>query len=166
MSENVLPMFSSKSFMVSCLIVKCLSHPECIFVCGVKECSNSIHFHAVVQLSQQQLLKRLSFFSLYILAFFVKNWLSVGLFWASLFCPCVFCASTMMIWLLELSGIVWSAKLMPAFLFFYLMAILDLLCFYKKFRIICFSSVKNGIDILIEITLNLWHHRLDGHELE
>ena len=62
MSENVLPMFSSKSFMVSCLIFKCLSHLECIFVCGVKECSNFIHFHAVVQLSQQQLLKRLSFF--------------------------------------------------------------------------------------------------------
>ena len=62
MSENVLPMFSSKSFMVSCLIFKCLSHLECIFVCGMKECSNFIHFHAVVQLSQQQLLKRLSFF--------------------------------------------------------------------------------------------------------
>ena len=34
--ENVLPMFSSRSFMVSCLILKSLSHFEFIFVYGVR----------------------------------------------------------------------------------------------------------------------------------
>ena len=88
MSENVLPMFSSKSFMVSCLIFKCLSHLECIFVCGVKECSNFIHFHAVVQLSQQQLLKRLSFFHYIFLVLFQKsiNHMCVDLFLNSVSC--------------------------------------------------------------------------------
>ena len=38
MSENVLPMFSSRSFMVSCLMFKSLSHFEFIFVYGVREC--------------------------------------------------------------------------------------------------------------------------------
>ena len=35
MSESVLPMFSSRSFRVLCLIFKSLSHFEFIFVCGV-----------------------------------------------------------------------------------------------------------------------------------
>ena len=35
MPENVLPMLSSRSFMVSCLIFKFLSHFEFIFVYGV-----------------------------------------------------------------------------------------------------------------------------------
>ena len=36
MSENVLPVFSSRSFMVSCLIFKSLSHFEFIFVHGLR----------------------------------------------------------------------------------------------------------------------------------
>ena len=61
MSENVLLVFSSRSFMVSCLINKSLSHFEFIFVYGVRECSNFIDLHVAVQLSQHNLLKRLSF---------------------------------------------------------------------------------------------------------
>uniref|UniRef100_A0A5G2QTF9 Uncharacterized protein n=1 Tax=Sus scrofa TaxID=9823 RepID=A0A5G2QTF9_PIG len=61
MSENVLPMFSSKSFMVSCLIFKSFSHFEFIFVHGVRVCSSSIDLHVAVQVFQQYLLKRLSF---------------------------------------------------------------------------------------------------------
>ena len=41
MSENILPVFSSRSFMVSCLS-KSLSQFEFNFVHGVKECSNFI----------------------------------------------------------------------------------------------------------------------------
>ena len=59
--RNVLPMISSRSFMVSCLIFKSLSHFEFIFVHGVRECSNFIDLHTAVQLSQYHLLKRLSF---------------------------------------------------------------------------------------------------------
>ena len=40
MSKIVSPMFSSRSFMVSCLTFKSLSHFEFIFVYGVRECSN------------------------------------------------------------------------------------------------------------------------------
>ena len=61
MSENVLPMFPSKSFMVSCLILKSLSHFEFIYMIGVRKCSNFIDLHVAVQLSQLHLLKRLSF---------------------------------------------------------------------------------------------------------
>ena len=75
MSKTVLPMFSSRSFMVSSLIFKSLSHFEFIFVYGMRECSNFIDLHAAVQLSQHHLLKRLSFLHspLYILASFVKD---------------------------------------------------------------------------------------------
>ena len=60
MLENVLPMFSSRSFMVSCLIFKSLNHFEFIFVYGVRECSNFTDLHEAIHLSQHHLLKRLT----------------------------------------------------------------------------------------------------------
>ena len=45
MSKGVLPMFSSKSFIVSGLTFRSLIHFEFIFVYGVKECSNFIFLH-------------------------------------------------------------------------------------------------------------------------
>ena len=57
----VLPMFSSKSFIVSGLTFRSLIHFEFIVVYGVRECSNSILLHVAVQFSQHHLLKRLSF---------------------------------------------------------------------------------------------------------
>ena len=57
-SENIFPMFSSRSFMVSCVIFQALRSFEFIFVYGVKVCSNFIDFYAAVQLSQHHLLKR------------------------------------------------------------------------------------------------------------
>ena len=62
MSENVLPVFSSRSLMVSCLIFKSFSHFEFILVHGVRVCSSFIDLHAAVQVSRQFLLKRLYFF--------------------------------------------------------------------------------------------------------
>ena len=41
-SENVFRMFSSRSFMVSCLMFTPLSHFEFIFVYGMRVCSNSL----------------------------------------------------------------------------------------------------------------------------
>ena len=61
MSEIVLPIFSSRSFKLSCLKFKSLSHSEFIFVYGVREFSNFTDLHAAVELSQHQLLKRPSF---------------------------------------------------------------------------------------------------------
>ena len=61
MSENILPMVPSRNFMVSYLRFKSLSKFEFICVYCVKVCSNFIDLHAVVQLSQNHLLKRLCF---------------------------------------------------------------------------------------------------------
>ena len=44
MSENVLPMFSSRSFMVPCLIFKSLRHFEFILVCSMRVRSSFIVF--------------------------------------------------------------------------------------------------------------------------
>ena len=61
MSERVLPMFSSKSFVVSGLTFMSVIHFEFIFVYGVRESSNFILLHVAVQFSQNQLLKKQSF---------------------------------------------------------------------------------------------------------
>ena len=61
MSKDVLPMFSSESFIVSGLTFKSLIHFEFIFVYGVRKCSNFILLPVDVQFSQYQWLKRLSF---------------------------------------------------------------------------------------------------------
>ena len=60
MSFSVLPMFSSKSFIVSGLTFRFLIHFEFIFVYGVRKCSNFILSHVAVQFSQHHLLKKLS----------------------------------------------------------------------------------------------------------
>ena len=62
MSENLLRAFSSRNFMVSCLIFQFLSHFEFIFVYDVRVCSNLIDLHAAVQLSQHHLLRSFSLF--------------------------------------------------------------------------------------------------------
>ena len=61
MSKSVLPMFSSKNFIVSGLTFRSRIHFEFIFVYGVRECSNFVLLHVAVHLSQHHLLKRLSF---------------------------------------------------------------------------------------------------------
>ena len=60
MSENVLPMFSSRSFMVSCLMAKSLGHFEFILGHGVRVSSSCIGFHSGVQFCQHHLLKGVS----------------------------------------------------------------------------------------------------------
>ena len=69
MSENVMPRFSSRSFMMSCFMLKSLSRFEFIFVHGVRVCSSFIDVHAAVNFSQHHLSKRL-FFTFDILASF------------------------------------------------------------------------------------------------
>ena len=57
---SVLPMFSSRSFIISGLTFRSLIHFEFIFVYGVRKCSSFILLQVVVQFSQHHLLKRLS----------------------------------------------------------------------------------------------------------
>ena len=64
---------------------KALVYFECIFVHGVRKQSSVILLHATVQFSQQYLLKRLSFFQLYILRLIAhKAWLH---FWDLYYVP-------------------------------------------------------------------------------
>ena len=60
MTESVLPMFSSRSIIVSGLTFKCLIHLEFIYVYGVKSVLVSL-LQVVNQFSQHHVLKRLSF---------------------------------------------------------------------------------------------------------
>ena len=48
MSESVLPMCSSRSVMVSCLIFRFSNHFAFIFTYGVREWANFIDFHVAV----------------------------------------------------------------------------------------------------------------------
>ena len=62
-SESILPMFSSRSFIVSGLTFRSLIHFEFVFVCSVRKCSckcscKSFLFHVAVQFSQHHLLKK------------------------------------------------------------------------------------------------------------
>ena len=61
MSENVLLMFYSTSFMISSLIFRSLNNFGFIFVCGMWEWPNYIGIHIAIQIFQHRLLKRLSF---------------------------------------------------------------------------------------------------------
>ena len=60
MSESVLPVFPSHSFLVSGLTFRSLIHFEFIFVYGVRKCSSFSLLQVVDQFSQHHLVKRLS----------------------------------------------------------------------------------------------------------
>ena len=68
MSLSVLPMFSSKSFIVSGLTFRSLVPFEFIFVYGVRKYPNFILLHVAVQFSLHCLLEEAVFAPLYILA--------------------------------------------------------------------------------------------------
>ena len=69
---------------MSGLMFKTLSHFEFIFVHGGKVSSSFVDVHAAEQFSQHHLLKRLPFSPFYVLTFFVKDKLMIGVwvyFW-------------------------------------------------------------------------------------
>ena len=93
MSKSVLPMFSSKRFIVSGLIFKSLAHFEFIFGCGIRKCYSFFLLHVVDPFLQHHLLKRLLFSPLYILASFVKDKVSIGMWiylWTFYFVPSIY----------------------------------------------------------------------------
>ena len=92
MSESVLPMFSSKSFIVSSLTFRSLIHFEFIFVYGVRQCS-SFTLLQVVDSFPAPLVKEIVFNPLYSLASFVKDKVSIGAWiylWAFYFVPLIY----------------------------------------------------------------------------
>ena len=83
MSESVLPVFSSRSFIVSGLTFRSLIHFEFIFVYGVGKCSSFILLQVVDQFPAP-LVKEIVFPPLYVLASRGLGYLwSVHLFWNS-----------------------------------------------------------------------------------
>ena len=93
MSESVLPMFSSRSFIVSGLMFRSLIHFEFIFVYGVRKCSSFMLLQVVDQFSQHHLVKRLSFLHCIFLPPFVKDKVSIGAWiylWAFYFVPLIY----------------------------------------------------------------------------
>ena len=95
MLESVLPMFSSRSFIVSGLTFRSLIHFEFIFVYGVRKCSSFILLQVVNQFSQHHLLKRLSLIHciFFAIASFGKDKVSIGVWiylWAFHFVPLIY----------------------------------------------------------------------------
>ena len=89
MSESVLPMFSSRSFIVSGLTFRSLIHFEFIFVYGVLVS----FFYKWLTSFPAPLVKEVVFFLLYILASFVKDKVSIGMWiylWAFQFVPLIY----------------------------------------------------------------------------
>ena len=72
MLKSILPIFTSRSFMVSCLTFKYLIHFELIFY-GVRKWFSFILLHIALQFSQHHLLKKLSFPHCIFLASFVVD---------------------------------------------------------------------------------------------
>ena len=92
MSESVLPIFSSRSFIVSGLTFRSLIHFEFIFVYGVRKCS-FYSFTSGWPVFPAPLVKGIVFPPLYILAFFVKDKVSIGVWiylWAFYFVPLIY----------------------------------------------------------------------------
>ena len=106
MSENVLPTFSSKSFMVSCLIFKSLNHFEFIFVWHEVCVLTSLIYMWLSNFPNTTCWRDCLFPIVYscLLCWRVIIHRCVGLFLGSLLCsidPYVcFCASTKLFWLL------------------------------------------------------------------
>ena len=73
MSDNVLPVFPSRSFMISYLTIKCLSNFWIFCVYSERVCYIFTDLLEVVQLSPTPLAEETLFSTLYILASFVKE---------------------------------------------------------------------------------------------
>ena len=149
MSKNVLSVFSSRSFMVLCLIFMFLKHFEFIFVYSVRKCSNFIVLHEADHLSQKCLFKRFS--ALYIFASFVINQLTIDVwvfFWAlhyvlllymSVFVPVLCCCDYC-----SLQQSLKSERRTPPALFIFLRIALAILgpLWYHKFQDYSFQCCR------------------------
>ena len=77
MSDSVLPMFSSRSFIVSCLTFRFLIHLG-LFLCMVLESVLVSFFYKWLTSFPAPLVKEIVFSPLYILAYFVEDKVSIG----------------------------------------------------------------------------------------
>ena len=165
MSLNVLPIFSSKSFIVYAPTFRSLIHFEFIFVYGVRKCSNFILLHVIVQFSQHHLFKRLFLPHWIFLPPFSKirypqvhgfiSGLSILFYWSIILFSCQYHTVLMTV---ALQDNLKSGRLIPPAPLFFLktaLGIWGLLCFHLNCETFCSSSVTNAIGNLTRITLNL-----------
>ena len=160
MSSSVLPMFYSKSFIVSGLTFRSLIHFEFIFVYSVRKCSNFILLHVAVQFSQCHLLKRLSLPHCILLPPLSKighPWvhgfiygLSILFSWSMFL---VLCQHNTVLMMVALQYNLKSGRLIPLAPFSLIQSIL---CFHMNCESFCSSSVKNAIVNLIGIALVIY----------
>ena len=155
MSESILPMFSSRSFIVSGLTFRSLIHFEFIFVYGVRKCSRFDLLQVVDQFSQHHLLKRLSFLHCIFLPPLSKLRCSeVCGFISGLF----LCWYHTLLMTVALQYSLKSGRLIPLAQFFFLkitLAVWGLSCFHTNCEIFSSSSVKNTIGSFTGIELSL-----------
>ena len=162
-SKRLLPVFSSKIFMVSGLIFRSLNHFKFLFCVW---CKKVVQFHSfAVQVFQHHLLKRLPFSHCTLFPAMLKiNWpYNCGFIsgFSILFCRSMclpLCQYHTVLITTTLLYILKSGIVIPPVLFFCFkiaLAVRGLLWFHTNFRIICSSSVKNAVGILIEIALTL-----------
>ena len=146
MSLTVLPMFSSKSFIVSSLTLRSLIHFQFSFVYGVRKYSNFILLHVAVQFSQHRLLKRLSLPHCIFLPPFSKlrypqehgfiYGLSILFHWSIFLFLCQYYTVLMTVVLQYNLRSGMLIPLAPFFFFKTALAIWGLLCFHIKFFVL------------------------------
>ena len=100
MSKSVLPLFSSRSFVVSGLTFRSLIHFDFIFVYGVRECSNFILLYIAVWFSQTIYWRDYLFSSVYscLLCHRLIDRKCVGLFLGSLSCSIDLSVFVLVLW--------------------------------------------------------------------
>ena len=115
MSKSVLPKFYCRSFTVSSLTFRSLSHFEFIFVYTVRECSDIIFLHIFLihSVFPATLIEEIVFIVYScLLSHRLIDHKCIGLFLGSLSCSidiCVcLCPSTILFWLLQLCSVVWT----------------------------------------------------------
>ena len=162
MSESVLPMFSSRSFIVSGFTFRSLIHFEFISVYGVRKCYSFILLQVVDQFSQHHLLKRLFFSIVYFCLLCqrqgVYRYMDLSLGFLFCFIILFLCQCHTILMTVALQQSLKSGRLISPFLFFFLkiaLAIQGFLYFRTNCEIISSGSVKNTVGSLIETALNL-----------
>ena len=165
MSLSILPMFSSKNFIVSGLTFRSLIHFEFIFVYVLGSVLISFFYMQLSSVAQHHLLKRLSLPHCIFLPPLPKirypqvhgfiSGLSI-LFHLEIFL--FLCQYHTILRTVALQYNLKSGSLILLAQFSFLktaLAILGLLCFHMNCEIVCSSSVKNAIGNLIGISSNL-----------
>ena len=150
MSLSVLPIFSSKSFIISGLTFRSLIHFEFIFVYHVRKCSNFILLHIAIQFFQHHLLKRLSLlYHIFLppLLMIKCSWVNRFIFGLSiLFHQSIFlflCQYHTVLMTVALQYNLKSGRLIPPAPFFFLktaLVIWGLLCFHMNCEIFLFQQ--------------------------